>query len=97
VIARILNGRDGTFLPDHATIITEDSFGVPAMGRTVPEFVLTVSSKDGAHRTTYGSLAALDDAFWEAVRVTPLTEQPVPWDSTTGQISAETYNVEGFG
>lgn len=67
------------------------------MKRTKPEYILSVSTGHSVERSEHASLDALDAAFWEAVRDTPLAVQPVPWNSTEGQISAETFNVEGFG
>jgi len=47
----------------------------PAETRTSVEYVLYVCSGGRTERTEHPSLEALDEAFWKAVRTTPLAKE----------------------
>jgi hypothetical protein len=65
--------------------------------RTSVEYVLHVCSGGRTHSTSHPTLEALDEAFWKAVRSTPLPKDlPVYPQAPDGQISAETYGKIGF-
>jgi hypothetical protein len=69
----------------------------PSETRTSVEYVLRVCSGGRTHSTNHPTLEDLDEAFWEAVRNTPLPgEIPTYPQPPEGQISAETYGKHGM-